>query len=291
MKKYLLIGVLLCTAFFIQQLSNISAQSQATVPDGFVQINGGTFTMGSPNNEPQRDSFETQRQVTVSGFFMGRHQVTQREYEEIMGTNPSHFRGPNLPVEQVSWFDAIEYCNRRSQHEDLTPAYTISGSGNNRTVTWNRNANGYRLPTEAEWEYACRAGTTTTFYTGNNITTTQANYNGNFPYNNNARGEYRERTTAVGSFPANAWGLFEMHGNVYEWCWDWFDVYPSRAQTDPVGPASSTVGSASSYQRVMRGGSWSGSGVFLRSACRSQNPPSHRNTGIGFRLVRPIGLH
>ena len=205
MKKFLLIAILLCAVLFVQQLTNISAQSQASAPVGFVRINGGTFTMGSLANEPERmDREGPQRQVTVSGFFMGRHQVTQREYEEIMGTNPSEFRGPNLPIESVSWFDAVEYCNRRNQREGLTPAYTISGTGNNRTVTWNRNANGYRLPTEAEWEYACRAGTTTPFNTGNNITTAQANYDGNYPYNNNVRGEYRERTTPVGSFAANA---------------------------------------------------------------------------------------
>jgi len=280
MKKFFLIAILLCAVLFVQQLSNISAQSQAAAPEGFVWINGGTFTMGSPANEPSRDSDETQRQVTVNGFFMGRYQVTQREYEEIMGTNPSYFRGPTLPVEEVSWFDAVEYCNRRSQREGLTPAYTISGMGRNRTVTWNRNANGYRLPTEAEWEYACRAGTTTPFNTGNNITTAQANYDGNYSYNNNARGEYRRTTTPVGSFAANAWGLFDMHGNVFEWCWDWYGTYPSSAQTDPTGPASGG-------ERVVRGGSWDFHGQILRSAFRFSIFPSIGSYDVGFRLVRP----
>ena len=186
-----------------------------------------------------------------------------------------------MPVEQVSWFDAVEYCNRRSQLEGLTSAYTISGTGNDRTVTWNRNATGYRLPTEAEWEYACRAGTPTPFNTGNNITTAQANYNGNSPYNDNARGENREETTPVGSFPANAWGLFDMHGNVWEWCWDWHGAYSSGAQTNPVGAASG-VG------RVIRGGSWLDDGQLLRSACLGSYVSSRRADIIGFRLVRSL---
>jgi formylglycine-generating enzyme required for sulfatase activity len=173
----------------------------------------------------------------------------------------------------------------------LTPAYTIDKSRkdpNNKndydnikwTVTWNRNANGYRLPTEVEWEYACRAGTTTPFNTGNNITTSQANYDGDYPYNGNAKGIYRERTTPVGSFQPNAWGLYDMHGNVWEWCWDWYGNYSSGAQTDPIGASSGSY-------RVLRGGSWSYYALNLRSALRGLDSPSYRNFVIGFRLVRP----
>ena len=256
--------------------------STGAVPPGFVHINGGTFTMGSSANEALRDADrESQRQVTVSSFNMGRYEVTQKEYQEVMGNNPSNFKGDNLPVENVSWFDAVEYCNRRSQREGLTPPYIISGSGISRTVTWNRSANGYRLPTEAEWEYACRAGTTTPFSTGNNITTAQANYNGNNPYNNNAKGEYRGRTTPVGTFAANAWGLYDMHGNVWEWCWDWYGDYASGAQTDPAGALSGSY-------RVYRGGSWGSNGQYLRSAVRNNSIlPSSRLSGLGFRLLRP----
>jgi len=269
----------------------VESGTNTAIPANFVRIEGGTFQMGSPANEPERRDNETQRQVTVSSFNMGKYEVTQKEYQEIMGTNPSSFKGESFPVENVSWYDTIEYCNRRSQKEGLTPAYTIDKSRsdpNNQNsndnvrwvVTWNRNVNGYRLPTEAEWEYACRAGTRTPFNTGNNITTNLANYDGNNPYNNNAKGIYREKTTAVGSFPANPWGLHDMHGNVWEWCWDWFGNYPNGAQTDPQGASSGS-------SRVMRGGSWYGSAANVRSAYRNSFTPSYRNRYIGFRLVRP----
>jgi formylglycine-generating enzyme required for sulfatase activity len=265
----------------VRQGQTVTAVIERPIPPNFVRIQGGTFTMGSPAGEPERFDYEgPQHQVTVSSFYMGKYEVTQREYQEIMGTNPSNFKGDNLPVEQVSWYEAIEYCNRRSQKEGLTPAYIISGTGDGRTVTWNRNANGYRLPTEAEWEYACRAGTTTPFNTGNNITTSQANYNGDYPYNNNAGGTNREKTTPVGSFAANPWGLHDMHGNVWEWCWDWFEDYGSGSQSDPVGASSGSY-------RVVRGGGWLSYGQIVRSANRIQITPSDRGNYLGFRVVRP----
>jgi formylglycine-generating enzyme required for sulfatase activity len=269
-------NVFLCT---VLAALTISVLSQCRAPDNFVRIKGGTYMMGSPADEPEREDDEIQHQVTVSGFYMGKYEVTQKEYEEVMGTNPSAFEGDNLPVENVSWYDAVEYCNKRSQKEGLTPAYTISGEGDNRTVDWNYKANGYRLPTEAEWEYACRAGTTTPFSTGNNITTSQANYDGNYPYNNNAEGTNREKTTAVGSFAPNAWGLYDMHGNVFEWCWDWYGAYSGGSQTDPVGAVTSTY-------RVARGGSWRDDGLYLRSARRDDDYPSSWFYSLGFRLVR-----
>jgi formylglycine-generating enzyme required for sulfatase activity len=243
-----------------------------------VRIEGGTFTIGSPSNEYGRRSWEgPQHLVTVSAFYMGKYEVTQAEYQSVMGTNPSILKGSNLPVENVSWYDAVEFCNRLSQQEGLTPAY--SGSGSSTTCNW--NANGYRLPTEAEWEYACRAGTTTPFSTGNNITTNQANYNGNYPYNNNATGIFRNTTTPVGSFASNPWSLYDMHGNVWEWCWDWYGDYSIWTQTDPHGPVSG-------YYRMLRGGSWVDHGQYLRSAYRTMVDPSYGgDSGIGFRLVRP----
>jgi formylglycine-generating enzyme required for sulfatase activity len=246
-------------------------------PRNLEYISGGTFTMGSPANDPERyDNEGPQHKVTVSSFYMGKYQVTQSEYKAVIRTNPSHFRGDNLPVENVSWFDAVEYCNHLSQREGLSPAYMVNG-GN---VMWNRNTNGYRLPTEAEWEYACRAGTTTPFSAGNNITTSQANYDGRNPYNNNKKGKYRKRTTTVGSFEPNPWGLYDMHGNVLEWCLDGYGTYSSNAQTNS--------GAVSGAYRVIRGGSWYSYGQYLRSVYRDFSSPSHGSGSIGFRLVRPL---
>ena len=245
------------------------------LPANFVQIKGGTFIMGSPAWEAGRFYGEMQRKITVSSFKMSKYQVTQEEYEEVMGNNPSATKGSNLPVECVSWYKAIEYCNKRSIKEKLTPAYTINGNN----VTWNRKANGYRLPTETEWEYACRAGTTTPFSTGNNITTDQANYNGGYPYINNAKGINREKTTPVGTFKPNPWGLYDMHGNVWEWCWDLYRDYNKADEANPDREIPGTF-------RVIRGGSWSSYGRSLRSACRDYGVSSNRNYSIGFRLVR-----
>jgi len=239
--------------------------SETPVVNEMVRISGGTFMMGSPENEWGRLSNEgPQRQVTLSSFYIGRFPVTQAEFQEIMGRNPSTFRGPNLPVEQVSWFDAVEFSNRRSIRAGLTPAYTISGN----TVTWNREANGYRLPTEAEWEFACRAGTQTPFNSG-----TSASEVG--WYAGNSRG----RTHPVGQKQPNAWGLYDMHGNVLEWCWDWYGAYPSESQTNPQGP-NWGVG------RVYRGGSWRFEANQTRSAFRFRNNPNLRLNFIGFRLAR-----
>jgi len=268
----------------------VSSQ-QKSVSGNMVFLQGGTFTMGSPADEPERMENEgPQRQVTVSGFFMGIYEVTQEEYEEVMLINPSNFKGDNMPVENVNWYEAVEYCNKRSQKEDLTPAYTIDKrqsdpNNTNRldpfrwTVILDRGADGYRLPTEAEWEYACRAGTTTPFSTGNNITTEQANYDGNFPYNNNPKGTYQKKPMPVGSFAPNAWGLYDMHGNVWEWCWDWYGSYAIGPQTDPLGPASGS-------SRVMRGGGWSNSAGRVRSDRRSGDYPYSGTVLLGFRVVR-----
>ncbi|MDR2576189.1 MAG: SUMF1/EgtB/PvdO family nonheme iron enzyme [Treponema sp.] len=258
------------------------------VPNNMVRINGGTFMMGSPDSEVDRSISEIQHSVTLSSFYMGKYEVTQKEYEEVMGTNPSNFKGDNLPVESVSWYDAIDYCNRLSQREGLTPAYTVNGEN----VTWNQNANGYRLPTEEEWEYACRAGRTTPFSTGNNITTGQANYNGNYPYNNNAKGTYLEKTTPVGSFAPNPWGLYDMHGNVWEWCWDIYSTYVSQSQEDKESGYSIYLAgggqqSSSGSARVIRGGCWFSVAQLLRSASRFYDAPSYRHDGVGFRVVRP----
>jgi formylglycine-generating enzyme required for sulfatase activity len=267
-----------------KQLS-ITIGEQEPEIEGMVWIEGGTFTMGSPANEPDRDTDETQHSVTLTGFYMGKYPVTQAQYQEVTGTNPSRFKTPvspetstaNRPVELVTWYDAVEFCNKLSQNEGLTPVYTITGRAPangypiyNATVTANWSANGYRLPTEAQWEYACRAGTTTAYNTG----ATVSDHTGWYDLNSG------DRTHSVGEKPANAWGLYDMHGNVMEWCWDWYGYYASDAQTDPSGAGYGT-------NRVMRGGSWCNFGVRLRSALRLFYAPYDRDDFVGFRLVRP----
>jgi formylglycine-generating enzyme required for sulfatase activity len=261
--------------FFFTTVLTFALVNEASPPKGFVRIEGGTFMMGSPISEPRRFSNELQRKVTVGPFYMGKYEVTQAEYQDVMGSNPSLFRGPNLPVERVTWFNAISFCNRLSEIENLNPAYTINGQN----VIWNREADGYRLPTEAEWEYACRAGTASAFFTGGSIATSQANYDGNRPYNNNARGTFRERTSPVGSFEPNTFGLYDMHGNVGEWCWDWNTEYARGEQANPIGAASGAV-------RVFRGGGWNHAADFLRSARRGGLAPTNRGEYLGFRVVR-----
>jgi formylglycine-generating enzyme required for sulfatase activity len=230
-----------------------------------VFVEGGSFMMGSPASEAGRDSDETQHQVTVGSCYMGKYEVSQKEYQALMGTNPSYFKGDNLPVENVTWYDAVNCCNALSRKEGLTPAYTVSGTN----VTWNRSANGYRLPTEAEWEYACRAGTTTPYSSGSSVGSA-----GWYGSNNGST------THPVGTKQANAWGLHDMHGNVWEWCWDWYGAYSSGAQTDPMGASSGTY-------RVSRGGGWAYDGQNLRSALRGDHTPSGSYYDLGFRLLRP----
>jgi formylglycine-generating enzyme required for sulfatase activity len=272
-----------------------TAQCAVTVSIyNMVWIEGGTFNMGSPKTEAERSNDEIQHEVTVSGFYMGKYLITQAQYETVTGNNPSRlFKGqPDNPVEQVNWYYAVVFCNKLSLTEGLEPVYSLQGSTDpdtwgaiprNRNSTWdavimNMEANGYRLPTEAEWEYACRAGTTTPFNTGDNITTDQANYNGQ-PYRNNPRGTRRGKTTEVGSFEPNDWGLYDMHGNVYEWCWDRLGKYPTEEQKDPTGAATGNA-------RVERGGCWGGYAGSLRSAARYGDPPNAQDSQLGIRLVR-----
>ena len=292
-----------------------SACASPKSKNGFIEmvrIPAGTFTMGSPITEPDREDNETQHSVTLSAFWMGKYEVTQGQYQAVMGTNPSEFitatAGENparRPVEQVSWYDAIVFCNMLSIREGLSPAYSINGNTNPAawgtvpTNSWDDTwddvqvvpgSNGYRLPTEAQWEYACRAGTTGPFNFSNGagwgtsqITTDQANFDGTeLLYNGSPMGIVRERTIPVGSFAANAWGLYDMHGNVAEWCWDCYGEYPSGTQTDPTGAASGGYA-----YRLIRGGSWFSYGEFSRSAFRSLDDPYGGNDGLGFRLVCP----
>ena len=259
------------------------------VDDGFVWIEDGAFLMGSPETENWRIDDETQHEVTVSGFWMSPCEVTQAEYERLMEVNPSSFKGDNLPVESVTWLDAARFCNAVSAETGLTAAYVINGE----TVTWDRSANGYRLPTEAEWEYACRAGTTTPFNTIHATSPEEANYYGHYPYEieenyfddsvlETRPGRYRQTTVEVNSFSPNPWGLYNMHGNVNEWCWDLYGAYDLTNTVDPTGAETGT-------RRVYRGGGWNDFGKNLRSAYRAAGELNMASYNLGIRLVRSAG--
>jgi len=246
-----------------------------------VRINAGTFTMGSPTTEgPNRGNSEgPQRQVTLSSFYIGKYLITQEQYLSVMGTNPSSFKtaisGENaarLPVDNVSWLNAIEFCNRLSEEDGLTPVYTDNSSfilGTQIIPNW--SANGYRLPTEAEWEYACRAGTTTAYNTGAVVSDNTGWYSANSGH----------RTREVGKKPPNAWGLYDMHGNLMEWTWDWWAAsYPNVNETNPRGPASGNW-------RAQRGGSYQDGAGYIRSASRQNGAlMSLQQPWFGFRVVR-----
>ena len=269
--------------------ASAAKREESAVEDGFVWIAGGSYRMGSPETENWRIDDEIQHEVTVSGFWMSPYEVTQEEYEHLMGVNPSNFQGENLPVENVSWLDAVRFCNAMSAEAGLSPAYVINGE----TVTWIRSADGYRLPTEAEWEYACRAGTITPFNTIHATSPAEANYYGHYPYEieenyfddsvlETRPGRYRQTTVEVTSFDPNPWGLYNMHGNVNEWCWDLYGAYDPEDTVDPAGAESGT-------RRVYRGGGWNDFGKNLRSAYRAAGELNMISFNLGIRLVRSAG--
>ncbi|MCP4357867.1 MAG: formylglycine-generating enzyme family protein [Chloroflexi bacterium] len=226
----------------------------------FVWVPEGCFRMGSPDSEAGRYSDEGPvHEVCVDGFWMGKYEVTQAQWEKVMGSNSSRFKGNSRPVERMSWNDVQKFLK------------TLNGKAGKEI---------YRLPTEAEWEYAVRAGTTTPFYFGATISTDVANYDGNYTYGSGVKGVYREQTTEVGSFPPNDWGLYDMHGNVWEWCQDWYDseYYSKSPKKNPQGPSSGEY-------RVLRGGSWVGNPAYCRSAIRNRIIPDLTNYNLGFRVV------
>ncbi len=228
----------------------------------FVYIEPGTFTMGSPPDEPGRDDDEVAHRVTLTkGFYLQTTEVTQGQWEAVMGGNPSYFKkcGKKCPVEGVSWEDAQRFIEMLNDRDGRIQ---------------------YRLPTEAEWEYAARAGTAGPFAFGKCLSTDQANFNGNFPIPGCPKGESRHTTVPVASFPANARGLHDMHGNVFEWCQDWYGVYAGNPETDPAGPEQGA-------SRVLRGGSFDNFARYCRSANRSGFDPSDSHSKFGFRLAAP----
>ena len=226
----------------------------------FAWIPPGSFLMGSPESEAEREDDEHQHRVTLSrGFYLGIHAVTQAQWRAVMDNNPSRFKGKNRPVKRVSWDDCQAFCTKLSQAQGRQ----------------------FCLPSEAEWEYACRAGTTTPFFFGATLSTDQANYNGNDPYGTGAKGVYRKQATSVGNFPPNAWGLFDMHGNVWEWCQDEYrddEDYDTKNNLE----TENIVNTA----RVLRGGSWFFDARNCRAARRNWNAASNRNSiDVGFRVV------
>jgi formylglycine-generating enzyme required for sulfatase activity len=249
------------------QASTHTADLNASVALEMIWVEPGTFTMGSPTTEAGRSSSETQHEVTLTqGFYLGKYEVTQAQYEVVMTGNtdslsatPSQWpNNPDRPVEQVSWEDIQVFLTRLNAQQ-----------AGNIPEGW-----AYVLPTEAQWEYACRAGTTTAYSWGDSITTDNANYNWDGGAND---GNDFKQTRDVGQYAANPWGFFDMHGNVWEWTADWYTAYSSGAQTDPEGPATGS-------HRVTRGGSWYITGTTLRSARRDYSNPSYRGSHIGFRV-------
>ena len=258
----------------------------STVNDDYILINGGTFTMGSPESENWRISDEAQHIVSVSAFYIDKYETTQADYMRLMGDDPSTFIGDDLPVENISWLDAVRFANAKSIDEGLTPAYTISEN----SVSWNRAADGYRLPTEAEWEYACRAGMTTPFNTEHSLSADEADFYGHYPYEIEENyfddsvlearpGEYRGKTVAVGSFSPNRWGLYDCHGNVNEWCWDFYGEYNTENTADPTGAETGT-------RHIYRGGGWNDFAKNMRSAYRAAGQSDMKSYNLGVRLVR-----
>ena len=220
-----------------------------------------TFTMGSPDSEFWRIGNEKQHSVTFTkGYWMLETEVTQQMWEGVTGKNRSRFKGAKLPVERVSWEDCQKYI---SQLNDMG----IAPRGMK-----------FSLPTDAQWEYACRAGTTTPYHFGSALNGDNANCNGTMPYGTEKSGMYLKKTVEAGSYPANAWGLYDMHGNVWEWCSDWYGADCSSSETDPTGP---TTGSF----RVIRGGGLYSNSSDCRSAIRICYAPPNRGSNIGFRLA------
>lgn len=242
--------------------SACGSKSSPAASGDLVEVSGGTFVQG-------REAFtgETVHKVTLATFWIGRYEVTQREWQAVMGTDPSRFKGADLPVENVDWADAVDYCNRRSVKEGLTPCYVLDAT----RVKWNLAANGYRLPTEAEWEYAARGGetATTNMYPGGDDIFAVAWFCGNS----------ENRTHLVGLKQPNRLDLYDMCGNVGEWVWDWYAGYPSVAVTDPAGPEQGP-------SRITRGGGWTGGVPDMTVHSRIGYNPAILDDAVGFRVAR-----
>jgi formylglycine-generating enzyme required for sulfatase activity len=239
-------------------------------------IPAGKFIMGSPEGEAERDPEERQHEVEITKpFYMGIYEVTQGQYEAIQGQkqNTAFFRqGQDFPMDQVRWPQAVAFCSKLSAKIEEKKA--------GRT---------YRLPTEAEWEYACRAGKKTVFHFGDALSSKEANFKGNFPYGGAPKGNFLQKTAKVGSYAPNAWGLYDMHGNVGEWCADYYDpdYYKNSPKQDPKGPAKGVVPTdfSNDFYRVVRGGCWLDEAQACRAAYRFRLQSSEPYRWVGFRVV------
>jgi formylglycine-generating enzyme len=284
-----------CKANYYNLLSTNNNKQKGNIK--LALINPGTFKMGAPDNEFQSDINEhPQHKVTLTKpYYIGVYEVTQDEFTLVMGFNPSTQTGNGrLPVETLSWYDAIAFCNALSKNNGFDSCYIIRNIKKDNLhiieadVVWQKNANGFRLPTEAEWEFACRAGTTTPFPFGNKINTNQANYSGTCSFMDSTNTcHLREETIGidrglklpVDSLAANTWGLYNMVGNVFEWVWDYYGKYPNTDQINPTGPTEGV-------RRVRRSGSFTSPGYHMRSALRHDVPPGLPLFHQGLRVAR-----
>jgi formylglycine-generating enzyme required for sulfatase activity len=271
MQRPLSTVILTAGVIFLFFAERLQAQSPKEITNSIgmklVLIPKGTFMMGSPESEEGRKENETQHEVTISkDYYLGVTEVTQAQYEKVIGKNPSYYQGAivgnenaDLPVEQVSWDDAVEFCKKLSELPEEIKAGRV-----------------YRLPTEAQWEYACRAGSKTAYSFDDE--------EGLLPEHGWFNRNSSNRTHTVGLLEPNAWGLYDMHGNVWEWCSDWYEEYPKGAVGDPTGPSKGA-------HRVFRGGSWSDVAASCGSGDRSWDDPSFRGSILGFRLaLSPSGI-
>jgi formylglycine-generating enzyme required for sulfatase activity len=250
-----------------------------SAPKGMIAIPEGNFMMGARKSDTEAHAGYPMHKVILDSFFMDITTVTQKDYSSLMGRNPSFFKHEDRPVEKVTWFDAVLYCNARSKRDELEPVYTytsiVNSSGlctvglENLEIDFSKK--GYRLPTEAEWEYACRAGTETAFYWGDEMDDAYGWWHKNAG----------DKSNPVGKKKPNAWGLYDMSGNVWQWCSDWYGekYYAESPEKNPRGPETGTF-------RIHRGGSWLSLDYLLASGLRYWLEPFHRFNGLGFRCVR-----
>jgi formylglycine-generating enzyme required for sulfatase activity len=301
LRQFVASGDLLSAASASNNSKETASSIENSIGMKLVRIPAGQFMMGSPDDEKDRDRDEVAHSVQITRpFYLSVYETTQQEFKDVLGRNPSWFSSSGggkdkvaatntdrFPVEKISWCDAVEFCNALSEKESLPPYYVLEG------VTRDADGaitdisdvkipggRGYRLPTEAEWEYACRAGTTTPFHFGSLPTGNEANTNG-YSYGAAGAGPNLARTAEVGAYSPNAFGLYDMHGNVWEWCQDWYGdtYYRSSPAEDPPGPDAG-------IHRVLRGGSWFNFPRNARAAYRFRSQPINRDHNLGFRMAR-----